>query len=328
MFKNDDMRSIPSRRRSAAVRLVDHRRVAAVLVAAVLVLSTASVSGAQPVDGQHDGSGSPSADDSATRVAPQQGRRQVGAVRRAGEGAELISAAEIGRGVAREVARHDRGWGDSVGVARMIVRGAGGTEVEYRLRVERFEGIDRHSKLVVIEEPGAGNRLAVLSHAHGDGTREQWTTASGGDDVRPIEASLATQRLLDSEFTYEDLAAATVDSYSYRWLRDETTDGIDLVVLERRPAHDGSAYARQVLWIDRDAYRVWRIDFYDRDGELSKTLRLMNYRQYRGAHWRPRIVYMANHRTGASTMLHWDDYRFQTGLQASDFDARRLTRLR
>ena len=43
-------------------------------------------------------------------------------------------------------------------------------------------------------------------------------------------------------------------------------------VLERIPAYEHSGYTRQVVWLDVEAYRMVRTEFYDRKKALLKTL--------------------------------------------------------
>jgi hypothetical protein len=56
--------------------------------------------------------------------------------------------------------------------------------------------------------------------------------------------------------------------------------------VERDPTDPKSGYSRQVAWIDTEAYRVWKVDFYDRRGSLLKTLTVGDYSQYLDKYWR------------------------------------------
>ena len=68
--------------------------------------------------------------------------------------------------------------------------------------------------------------------------------------------------------------------------------------------------------------------FYDRRGDLLKTLRLDDYREYGQGIWRAHLLKMVNHQTGKSTDLVYGDYAFNTGLSESDFVKGRLARLK
>jgi outer membrane lipoprotein-sorting protein len=98
-------------------------------------------------------------------------------------------------------------------------------------------------------------------------------------------------------------------------------------VIERTPRYANSGYTRQLSWIDREFHQVRKVEFYDRRGDLLKTLTLSDYRDYAGI-WRSHRMQMVNHQTGKSTDLLYGDYRFAVGLKNGDFVKSRLSRLR
>jgi outer membrane lipoprotein-sorting protein len=89
-----------------------------------------------------------------------------------------------------------------------------------------------------------------------------------------------------------------------------------------------SGYVRQVVWIDQEAYRAQRIEYYDQRERLQKTLTLSDYRLYLGRFWRAHELRMENHLTDRTTVLHFEPFRFRTGLAADAFEPGSLTRLR
>jgi hypothetical protein len=133
---------------------------------------------------------------------------------------------------------------------------------------------------------------------------------------------------MGSEFAFEDLGSQEVEKYTYNYLREETCGELECHVIERLPAYEYSGYTRQEAWIDKQAYRAMKIDFYDRKNSLLKTLTSSGYRQYIDRHWRADEMEMVNHQTGKSTILKWTNYKFKTGLTDNDFDKNSLKRLR
>ena len=90
-------------------------------------------------------------------------------------------------------------------------------------------------------------------------------------------------------------------------------------MVEQYPISKDSGYTRLQSWIDKDEYRVRKIDFYDRKGALLKTLTPSEYQKYLGKHWRAQKMNMVNHQTGKSTDLVWSEFKFKTGLKDDDF---------
>ncbi len=75
-------------------------------------------------------------------------------------------------------------------------------------------------------------------------------------------------------------------------------------------------------------YQVRKVDFYDRRGDLLKTLEQKNWKHYDGKYWRAHLLAMLNHKTGKSTDLVFGEFKFQSGLGERDFVKNNLKRLR
>ena len=133
---------------------------------------------------------------------------------------------------------------------------------------------------------------------------------------------------MGSEFSYEDMTSQEVEKYTYRWIRDETHEGLECFVFERYPAYQNSGYTRQVVWLDKAEYRLLKIDFYDRKNSLLKTLIHKGYNKYLDKFWYPDEMFMENHQTGKTTLLVWSNYKFQNGLRDKDFNRNSLKRAR
>jgi len=133
---------------------------------------------------------------------------------------------------------------------------------------------------------------------------------------------------MGSEFAYEDISSQEVDKYTYSYLGEEELDGVAMYKVERTPTYERSGYTRQVVWYDQVEYRLIKGEFYDRKGDLLKTLEWKEYRQYLGQFWRAHRMEMSNHQTGKSTTLEFSDYEFQNGLSDRDFDQASLRRAR
>ena len=131
---------------------------------------------------------------------------------------------------------------------------------------------------------------------------------------------------MGSEFAYEDLSSWEVKKYHYKYLRDEVMDGHDCFVVENVPAYADSAYSKQVEWVDKELYHPRRLDYYDRQGRLLKTMTFSGYQQYLGKYWRASEQKMENHQTGKSTQVIWDAYKFRTKLAASEFTPQGMAR--
>ncbi len=124
------------------------------------------------------------------------------------------------------------------------------------------------------------------------------------------------------------ITAQELKKFNYKWLRDEPCGALTCFVVERHPLYEKSGYTRLVTWYDQAEYRLQRVDYYDRKGDLLKTLTFSDYRQYLGKFWRAHDLFIENHQTGKKTRLVYEQYEFQTGLKDRDFDRNTLKRVR
>jgi uncharacterized protein len=236
----------------------------------------------------------------------------------------------LGFEVAARADRSDRGFGNSEVQLEMVLRNAAGRESRRNLKIATLEIADEEfgdKSLVVFDNPNDIKGTALLSHANILEPDNQWLFLPALKRVKRISSANKSGPFVGSEFAFEDFTALELNKYDYTWLRDEQYEGMQADVIERIPRYENSGYTRQVSWVDRDVYQVRKVEFYDRRGDLLKTLTLADYREYDGI-WRSHQMTMVNHQTGKSTDLIYSDYRFGVGLNDGNFVKGRLARLR
>ncbi|MFW1678366.1 outer membrane lipoprotein-sorting protein [Pontibacter sp. JAM-7] len=241
------------------------------------------------------------------------------------------TAEEKGLRIAKEAKQRDQGWQDSQADMAMILSNSEGQESRRELRIKTLEIADDGDKsLTIFDHPADVKGTAFLSFSHAVEADEQWLYLPALKRVKRISSRNKSGPFMGSEFAYEDLASFEVAKYHYRYLRDEVCPDQPMTchVAEYYPNDPHSGYTRQIVWLDVDEYRPWKIEFYDRKNSLLKTLTHSDYQQYLNHYWRPDRMLMVNHQTGKSTELTWQNYRFQTGLDAADFNRNSLKRAR
>jgi outer membrane lipoprotein-sorting protein len=238
---------------------------------------------------------------------------------------------EKGRAIAVQADQHDLGWRDSEAAIRMVLRNRSGQESTRALRLRSLEvteaGLGDRS-VVIFDSPRDIEGTALLSHTKVLEPDNQWLYLPALKRVKRISSKNKSGPFVGSEFAYEDLLSQEVDKYDYRWVRDETCEDLECHVVERIPRYENSGYTRQLIWWDKQEFRPQRIEFYDRKGDLLKTLEYLRYQEYLGKFWRSDIQQMTNHQTGKSTVIVFESWNFQTGQNASLFKPARLKRLR
>ena len=159
----------------------------------------------------------------------------------------------------------------------MVLRNAAGQESTRTLEIATLEKPDEDEgdkSLVLFDTPRDIEGTALLSHAKILDPDNQWLYLPALKRVKRISSSNKSGPFVGSEFAFEDFTALELNKYDYTWLREETVDGVAMDVVERTPRYENSGYSRQVSWVDQDVYQVRKVEFYDRRGDLLKTLTL------------------------------------------------------
>ncbi len=227
--------------------------------------------------------------------------------------------------------RSDRGFIDSEVEMTMILRNKAGQESKRDLRFTTLEVPDENAgdkSLILFNSPADIDGTALLSHAKILEPDNQWLYLPALKRTKRISSVNKSGPFVGSEFAFEDFTALELNKYTYKYLRSEEFNGMICDVVERYPRYEHSGYTRQVSWVDQEVYQVRKVEFYDRRGDLLKTLELQDYKEYEGKYWRAHKLAMVNHQTGKSTDLLYDDYIFQKGLKDRDFSKGILKRLR
>ena len=238
---------------------------------------------------------------------------------------------EKGFAIAARSDRSDRGFGDSSVDLRMVLRNRAGREAVRDLSIRTLEVPDESlgdRSLIVFNSPPDIEGTGLLSHARILDPDDQWLYLPALKRVKRISSVNKSGPFVGSEFAFEDFTALELNKYDYLYLRTEPCGDLTCDVVERYPRYEHSGYTKQIAWVDQDVYQIRKVEFYDRRGDLLKTLTLTDYREYEGGYWRALTMSMINHQTGKSTDLLYSDYVFANGARDRDFVKGVLARLR
>jgi outer membrane lipoprotein-sorting protein len=246
-------------------------------------------------------------------------------------GTQAQSLEEKGYAIAARSDRSDRGFTDSIVAMKMVLRNKVGNTSNRRLKLETLEVPNEKmgdKSLIIFDSPADIDGTALLSHAKILDPDDQWLYLPALKRTKRISSLNKSGPFVGSEFAFEDFTALELNKYTYKYLRTETYNGLPCDVIERHPRYEHSGYTKQVSWIDQEVFQVRKVEFYDRRGDLLKSLTLDGYKVYGPGYWRPHKLVMVNHQTGKSTDLLYSDYVFKSGLSDRDFQKGRLRRIR
>jgi len=238
---------------------------------------------------------------------------------------------EQGMEIAVEADKRDIGWHDNQSASKMVLRNSQGEESIREFRRFAFEVNEQGTgdkSIVVFDSPKDIKDTALLSHTKILKPDNQWLYLPALKRVKRISSSNKSGPFVGSEFAYEDLLSQEVDKYSYKFLGEEACSNLGCYKVERVPLYKNSGYTKQIIWWDKEEYRIQKIEFYDRKNSLLKTLVYSDYNQYLDNYWRARLLSMQNHQTGKSTDLVFENWEFNLGQEENFYTPNKLKRER
>ncbi len=238
------------------------------------------------------------------------------------------SAEEKGQQIVATYLKNDEGFVSSEVGLKMVLTNRQGQVSERQMTSRTFELTEDGDKsMIVFQSPRDVQGTATLTFTHKVGSDDQWLYLPSIKRVKRISSSNKSGPFMGSEFAFEDLSSDELEKYSYKFLEETTLDGKKVAKVEQDPVDPKSGYLKRVAYFNLgEDYRIEKIEFYDRKGELLKTLTYDGYKKYLDKHWRANKFSMVNHQTGKKTDLFFEDYQFQSGISEDDFNQNALIR--
>jgi len=229
-----------------------------------------------------------------------------------------------------ELDRRNSGYIDMLVGLEMVLISKSGKRRTRGLLLKQLEQPEQGDMaLIRFNSPGDIRGIALLSKSNKDKPEDQWLYLPAFKRVKKIASKNRSSPFAGSEFSFEDLSVQEVGDFDYRFLTSELFETEHCFIVERIPRDEFSAYSRQRVWVDQSEYRIRKIEYYNVNGQLVKTLHNREFVLYNSSIWKPQQMLMQNHMNHRSTELHWSDYRFANGLsEIRDFSTNSLKRFR
>lgn len=234
-----------------------------------------------------------------------------------------------GMTIAKATENKDDGFKSYRGVAKMILKDrSGGTNVR-DFTATSVEAAPGTRTILAFQSPGDVKGVSLLTHTAEAGSDDQWLYMPANGRVRRIAGSGRQGSFVGSEFSYEDLMGVNTETNTFRWVKDEPCPGAltrACYVNEQIPKSPDSGYSRIVGWIDKQDYRMFKAEYYDRSNALTKTLNFGDFKQFEGRYWRSMKMEMINHLTGKSTTMEWSDFDYGVAVNADELQPFNMNR--
>jgi len=168
--------------------------------------------------------------------------------------------------------------------SRMVITARNGNTSERVIDQYSKDGPNGGRTVIVFQSPSnvAGTRFLTMDTASG-GT-DQWIFLPELGRVRRIAASESSGSFMGTDFSYDDISAvdreASLDNH--RLLREETLNGRACYVIESTPKDSSFQYSKTISWIEKERYLSYKVELYNRRGELVKIMEMSDFRDVQG----------------------------------------------
>ncbi|MBC6429268.1 MAG: outer membrane lipoprotein-sorting protein [Cellvibrionales bacterium] len=219
--------------------------------------------------------------------------------------AGLAAEPRDGRAVMAAVREQSRIHPDQRAAVDLIIRNAKGEE-----RVRRFrllhKALPEHSKsLVKFFRPASISGTALLSESRDlEEKTLQWIYLPALRDFRQLSTEARHDSFMGSDFSNADIAGRRLDQDTHRIIKEDE----NYIYIESTPKDSADPYSRMEIKIGRAIQVPVKIDFYDRTGQLLKTLENKKIARVKGM-YTPVEAQMANILSGGATIMRKSDIR-------------------
>lgn len=164
-----------------------------------------------------------------------------------------------------------------------------------------------------------GTKLLTWSYDGKDDS--QWIYMPAFNKIKRISSSSVTSSFMGSEFTYEDLRAASPEKYTFKFVKEENVKGDTFWIYERK-SKKKSGYSKQVVTTSKKYMSVISVNYFDRSGQVLKRAKITDFSQfsYQGkVFWRPGKIEMVNEQTKKISILNWKNRKLGAKFKKKDF---------
>ncbi len=187
-------------------------------------------------------------------------------------------------------------------------------------------GPDTKSVLFFLEPADVkGTAFLQWGYEEKDKDDDQWIYIPSLKRTRKITSSGKNQSFMGTDFSYDDMSTRSVDDDDHKLVREDTVGDQAVWVIESTPKKLGEddEYSKVVSYVRKSDYLPAKAEFYDRKGNLEKTLAIQSVTTVNGIPT-PQKLEMTTVDTAHKTLLEMDGLEFDKPIDDELFTQRML----
>jgi len=211
-----------------------------------------------------------------------------------------------------------------------LINKKGKTRVRDVVRYEKSfngeKGIDSKS-LIFFESPAdiRGTGLLLWSYTDAGKEDDRWLYLPALKKIRRIAGKSKNEYFMGTDFTYDDMGGRNVDDDTHKLLGKEELDGVECYKIESIPVDKDDQYSKKIAWVIPDKWITAKVEFYDKNMQLQKTLTISDIRKVDNI-WTPYLLFMDNLSKKHQTKIEVIEVSFNSEMKDQIFTTTTLQR--
>jgi outer membrane lipoprotein-sorting protein len=185
---------------------------------------------------------------------------------------------------------------------------------------------NEEKQIMFFTSPADVKNTAFMNWSYDDVNKndDQWLYLPALKKVKRISSSNKDNEFMGSDFTYEDMEKRNPERDNQTLLKSEKYNNEEVWVIESTPI-DEEQYSKRIIWISKEKNIPLKIEFYDEDKELLKTLIITKISKIKG-YWIIEKQEMFNIQENHKTIISLTNLKIDSGISENKFNQRTMTK--
>lgn len=183
-------------------------------------------------------------------------------------------------------------------------------------------------RFIKFVEPAEVRGTAMLIVDNSNSADEIWVYLPALKKTRRIVASEKGKTFMSSEFSNSDLTSPPLSDFINKHLSGSGTD--NMWIIESTPLNEAIAddygFSRKVSYIDKDSFRITKIEFCNFDNEVFKVLEIKSVHPLPGGKYMIKDMIASNLLNSRTSEIVFNNIRDGVAIDDSFFSVQNLER--
>ncbi|MGH4039081.1 MAG: outer membrane lipoprotein-sorting protein [Sphaerochaeta sp.] len=215
---------------------------------------------------------------------------------------------------------------DQLGELTMTLVNSRGNERVRVLKQYIKEDEDETKKIMFFMSPADVRGTSFMTFSSDEDENDsQWIYLPALKKVKRISSGNSSDYFMGSDFTYDDMGERLPSEDVHSIIGEDTINGVHSIKIQSIPKDKDYMYSKTITWVSDELWIGLKKEFYDEDGELLKTLSVLEYKEIDG-YWLITSSQMYNIQSEHKTSIQLNDSVLDSGINDSIFTTRTMER--